>query len=44
MTPVHEEVLVQIKGLASKTPILKPISYTSGKPIYLFTDISKVAV
>jgi hypothetical protein len=40
--PVYEEALAQIKKLASETPVLRPINYSLGKPIFLFTDASKV--
>jgi hypothetical protein len=39
---VHKEVLAQIKRLASETPVLRPISYTLGELIFLFTNASKV--
>jgi hypothetical protein len=40
--PVHREVGAQIKRLASETTVLRSISYTLGKPIFLFTNPSKV--
>jgi hypothetical protein len=40
--PVDEEVLAPIKRLASETPVSMPICYTSGEPIFLFTDTSKL--
>jgi hypothetical protein len=40
--PGHEEALAQIKRLASKTPVLRPISDSSGELIFLFTNLSKV--
>jgi hypothetical protein len=42
--PVNREVLAQIKRPASEIPVLRPISYTSGELIFLFTDASKVGV
>jgi hypothetical protein len=42
--PVHEEVLAQIKRLGNKTAVLRPISYTSQAPIFLFIDVFKVGV
>jgi hypothetical protein len=40
--PVHEEALVQIKKLVSETLLLRGISYTSGEPIFLSIDPSKL--
>jgi hypothetical protein len=40
--PVPEEALTLIKRLASKIPLLKPISYFSGEQIFLFTNICKL--
>jgi hypothetical protein len=40
--PVHEEALGQVKKVASKTLVLRPMSYTSGEPIFLSTNASKV--
>jgi hypothetical protein len=41
--PVYEEAFAQIKRLVSETPVLRLTSYTSGEPIFLFTDASQVA-
>jgi hypothetical protein len=41
--PAYEDVLGQIERLASETPVLRPVSYNSGEPIFLFTNPSKVA-
>jgi hypothetical protein len=38
--PLHDKCLEIIKGLACKTPILKPIDPTSGEPIWLVCDTS----
>jgi hypothetical protein len=40
--PIYEDGLAEIKRLGSEISVLRPINYTSGEPIFLFTDSSKV--
>jgi hypothetical protein len=42
--PVHKEVCVYIYRLASEILVLRPISYTLGELIFLFTVVFKVGV
>jgi hypothetical protein len=41
---VYKEALAQMTKLASKPPVLRPITYTSGEPIFLCSNASKVGV
>ena len=40
--PLHEEAFQQIRTLIKSITTLRPIDYQSPRPIYLFTDASKV--
>jgi hypothetical protein len=42
--PVHEKAFQEIKALASRTPILKPIDPTSSEPIWVVCDASTSGV
>lgn len=39
-TPLHDHCLESIKGLACRTPILRPINPSSDEPIWVVTDAS----
>ena len=42
--PIHNDAFERIKGLAKVTPILKPLDYKSGVPVWVVCDASKTGI
>ena len=42
--PIHDKCFEQIKAIACKTPILRPIDHRSDEPIWLICDGSQVGI
>ena len=42
--PIHDKCFEMIKTICCKTPVMKPINYESGEPIWVICDASKTGV